>query len=102
MKNFFLITILLCSLNISANIKEKYQSTYNFIKLMLVDEIPLNFKDAVFATEIAYFDNNIGIDDLYSEIDFLLILVNLMSNSNLISYETPMTKKKILVTQGND
>jgi len=67
MKNIFLITALLYSLNISANIKEKYQSTYNFINSMLTGEIPLSFKDAVFATEIAFYENDTNVEDLYNE-----------------------------------
>ena len=86
MKNTFLITILLYSFNISANIQEKYQSTYNFINSMLIDEIPLNFKEAVFATEMAFYGNETNIEDLNSEIDILVELVDIFSDTDLIIY----------------
>ncbi|MDR0834817.1 MAG: hypothetical protein LBN93_11680 [Candidatus Symbiothrix sp.] len=54
---------------------------------MLVDEIPLNFKDAVFATENAYTDGLLDIDVINNEIDIFTELVQMLSNSNLITYE---------------
>lgn len=87
MKNVVFVIILLFSLNISANTQEKYYSTYDFINSMLRDETPLSFKDAVFATEIAYSENDIDVEDLYNEIDVLVRLVRIISNSDLITYE---------------
>lgn len=87
MKNIFLIAGLLYALNISANVQEKYHSAYNFINLMLADEIPLNFKDAVFTTEIAYYENSINVEDLNIEIDVLTELIRAVSNSDLITYD---------------
>jgi len=66
---------------------EKYNLVYDFINLMLTDEIPLNFKDAVFATEIAYSENDVNVEDLYNEIDVLVGLVENISASDLITYE---------------
>ena len=51
---------------------------------MLTNEIPLNFKDAVFATEIAYYGEDIGFEYLNNEIDVLVRLVKTISNSELI------------------
>ena len=87
MKNVFLTTVLFFSLNVFANYQEKYYSTYDFITLMLSGEMPLSFKDAVFATEIAYYDEDIDIEDLYDEIDVLVRLSRVISNSELITYE---------------
>ena len=72
--------------NIS-NIQEKYQLTYNFINSMLTDEISLNFKDAVFATEIAFYEKDTDVEDLYNEIEALVGLVEIFSISELIPYE---------------
>ena len=66
---------------------EKYFLVYDLINLMLTDDIPLNFKDAVFATEIAYYQEGIDVDDLYNKIDFLAKLVSAISNTDLITYE---------------
>jgi hypothetical protein len=87
MKNVFLIIVLLYSLNTSANTQEKYYSTYGFINSMLANEIPLSFKDAVFATEMAYYENDVDVEDLNNEIDILVRLVKVISNSDLITYE---------------
>jgi len=87
MKNIFLTIVLLYSLNISANTREKYFSTYDFINSMLSDEIALSFKNAVFATEIAYYENDTDVEDLYNEIDVLLRLVKVISNTDLITYD---------------
>jgi hypothetical protein len=64
-----------------------YQSTYDYISSMLTGEIPLSFKDAVFATEIAYYGEDIDIEYLNSEINFLVELVSVISNSDLVLYE---------------
>jgi len=64
-----------------------YQSAYHFIHSMLTDEIPLSFKDAVFATEIAYYENDIDVEDLNSDIEILVGLANAISNPYLITYE---------------
>ena len=85
-KNILLITILLSSLTISANSQEKYQSAYNFISSMLSEERPLSFKDAVFATEMAFYEDDINIEDFYNEVDALAELVKRISNSDLITY----------------
>lgn len=87
MKNIFLTIVLLYSLNTSANTQEKYNSTYNFINSMLSGEIPLSFKDAVFATEMAYYENDVDVEDLNNEIDVLVRLVKAISNPDLITYE---------------
>ena len=71
---------------VSANAQEKYHSTYNFINSMLSEEISLSFKDAVFATEIAFYENNTDVEDLYNEIAVLVGLVEVFSNSDLIPY----------------
>jgi hypothetical protein len=53
---------------------------------MLNDEIPLNFKNAVFATESAYFDDYLDIEPLYQEIEMLAQLTNVISGTELITY----------------
>jgi hypothetical protein len=73
-------------LSLSAQLSETYQSTYDFINQMLTDEVPLNFKDAVFASENAYCEDRLSIDDLNQEIEILAQLTKVISNLELITY----------------
>ena len=86
MKNIFLTALLFCTLNISANNQERFHLVYDFINSMLVGDIPLSFKDAVFATEFAY-NNEIDTDALYDEIDTLVELVKFVAIANPIIYD---------------
>ena len=70
---FFLNSLYLkAQININNQQTIEYQSAYNFINSMLADEIPLSFKDAVFATENAYHENGIDSEDLNNELTFWL------------------------------
>lgn len=53
---------------------------------MLIDEMPLSFKDAVFLTENAFKDGSIDIEEADKEIDILAELVTIISNSEIITY----------------
>lgn len=53
---------------------------------MLTGEIPLNFKDAVFSTENAFMDSCIDTEEIENEIGILTELVNIISNSEMITY----------------
>jgi hypothetical protein len=86
MKKVLLSISLFYSLSLSAQLSETYQSTYDFISRMLIDEVPLNFKDAVFATENAYCNESLNIDELYQEVEVLAQLAKIISNSQLITY----------------
>lgn len=87
MRKSLLCILLLYSLTLSAQFPEAYQSTYDLINNMLVDKIPSSFKDAVFATENAYCDGQLDIDNLKQEIEVLVKLSNIISNTELITYE---------------
>jgi len=82
----FLSNILYLNAQTNTNNQQSsdYQLIYNYINSMLTNEIPLNFKDAVFATEIAYYGEDIGFEYLNNEIDVLVRLVKTISNSELI------------------
>jgi len=70
-----------------AQVPNIYQNTYNYIDKMLTDEIPLSFKDAVFATENTFENGSLDLDMLNNEIITLVQLSNIISNSGLIEYQ---------------
>jgi len=86
LRNSLLYILLICYFPLSAQLSETYHSTYNFINRMLMDEVPLNFRDAVFLTENAFASGDIDINSINQEIDILTELVNIISNSEMITY----------------
>jgi hypothetical protein len=86
-RKVLLIILLFCSLSLSAQLSETYQSTYDFINQMLLDETPLNFKNAVFATENAFLDNTLNLDEYNQEIEMLASIATLVSNYTLSTYK---------------
>ena len=79
--------MLLWPLSVCAQVTYTYQNAYNFINKMLCDEIPLSFKDAVWATENAYFDDDLNIETLDQEIKMLVELTRFVSTDTaLITY----------------
>jgi hypothetical protein len=87
MKKILLSILLFCSLSLSAQLSETYQSAYNFINSMLIEEVPLNFEDAVFVTENAYSDDKLNAEDWNQEIEILANLAILVSNSDKNIYK---------------
>jgi hypothetical protein len=73
-----------------------YHNVYDFINRMLEDNIPLSFKNAVYATENAYYDNELDIENLNQEIEVLVKLANVISDTELITYKK---KDKGIITQ---
>jgi hypothetical protein len=63
-----------------------YEETFNYINKMLKDSLPLNFKNAVWATEKTYYDDTLDIATLNQEIEVLTMLCNMLSNTELITY----------------
>lgn len=63
-----------------------FQQAYNYIDGMLKDDIPLNFKDAVFSTEAAYFGGTLNLEVLNKKSSLLLSLIKNISNPELINY----------------
>ena len=86
LRNSLLYILLICYFPLSAQLSETYHSTYNFINRMLMDEVPLNFRNAVFLTESAFVSGDIDINSINQEIDILTELVNIISNSEMITY----------------
>ena len=84
---FFCSNFLCLKAQMANNTQKLYQSAYNIINSMLKSEIPLSFKNAVFATEIAYYGDDVNIEDLYDEINILAGLVNVVSNTNFLIYD---------------
>jgi hypothetical protein len=77
------------------NIGAGFQSSYAYLKSMLEGEIPISFKDAVFATENTYLEGLLKIEDVNKEIVFLVGLVETLDKrENLINY-TGKDKAKI-------
>jgi len=85
--NFFLL---------SAQTSKQYDDAYDFIEKILIDETELNFKDAVFVVENAYFDGNLNMEALNQEIEMLVELTNFISDTELITYQK---KDKDIVTK---
>ncbi|MCL1937503.1 MAG: hypothetical protein FWF52_03790 [Candidatus Azobacteroides sp.] len=96
MKILAFIAGLFWTVSLSAQPSEAYQQSYDFIHKMLRDEIPLSFKDAVWATENAYWDDRLDIKAFNQEIEFLVQLCDIISNSELITYAG---KDKDIVTK---
>lgn len=63
-----------------------FQQSFEFINSMLIHDTP-NFKDAVWATESAYYGKIPNIEKLNQEFNILLRLIDDISNTNLIMYE---------------
>jgi hypothetical protein len=63
---------------------------------MLTDEIPLSFKDVVFAIENVYCNDTLDIKALNQEIEILTQLTNIVSDTELITY---IEKDKNFVTK---
>lgn len=66
-----------------------YRQAYSEIMDMLDGKKTLSFKDAVMATENAYFDGTLDIDQINKNIDFLTSLVKFSSSQELILYDAP-------------
>ncbi|MCL1938195.1 MAG: hypothetical protein FWF52_07355 [Candidatus Azobacteroides sp.] len=86
MKILLLIAGLFWIISLSAQPLEAYQQSYDFIHKMLRDEMPLSFKDAVWATENAYENDRLDIKACDQEIEFLTQLCGIISNTELIAY----------------
>jgi len=96
LRKILLSAALFGQLLIFAQVSDTYQSSYNFINKMLIDEIPLNFKSAVFATENAYFDGSLNVEVLSQDIKMLVQLTNFISDTELITYQK---KDRDLITK---
>lgn len=84
-KSLFLL-FWFCSLTVSAQLPDTYAKAYDFICDMLSDRTPLNFTDAVFATENAYYDGQLDIKEFNPELDRLAALTQMLSSGELITY----------------
>ena len=96
MKKTIFYIFLFCNLSVSAQSLETYQQAHRYINDMLMDKIPLSFKNAVYTTENAYYDNELDIENLNQEIEVLAKLANVISDTELITYEK---KDKEIITQ---
>jgi hypothetical protein len=85
-KEVLLSILLSCSFSLSAQLSNTYQSAYGFIDNMLTGEVPLSFKNAVFATENAFYDEKLDMDDLNRELKSLIQLMKDISSAELITY----------------
>jgi len=80
------VGILLYSLNITSQVNNSFQESYDYINRMLIDEVPLSFKDAVMNTEMAFYDGIIDNEKIDRKYNILLHLAKQLSNSDLITY----------------
>ena len=77
----------LCSSLAFSEETKNYEYTYSYINDMLVGKTQLNFKNAVWATENAYYDNSLNVVDFDLEIESLSLIANIISESEIITYE---------------
>jgi hypothetical protein len=77
---------MLVSLQVNAQPPYIYQLTYDYLHKMLMEEVPLSFKNAVWATENAYCNDSLNIEALDWEIEVLTQLSDVISDTELITY----------------
>lgn len=75
-----------CSLTVSAQLPDTYPRAYDFIHKMLTGEIPLNFEEAVFATQNAYCEGKLDREEINRELDVLVKLTQAAASTPLITY----------------
>jgi len=89
-KVIFIVLSVIYACNLNAQDSTRYyQEAYNEINGMLIGNKPLNFKEAVLATENAYFDGQLNKNKVNEEIELLTGLVKLTNSPELISYDAP-------------
>lgn len=87
--------LLFISLSINAQHKA-YQQTYDYINSMLTAKTPLNFKNAVWMTENAFYNDSLNIKALNHELNVLSKLTHIISKTELVVYEN---KDKHLISK---
>lgn len=96
-KNLLSVIIALFSyLTSFAQLSDTYIKSYDFISNMLLNEEPLNFKNAVLTSENAYYDGMLDINACNQEIETLVKLTRVISNYDLINYNE---KDKDIITK---
>jgi hypothetical protein len=85
-KRLSIIIVLCAVLQANAQQSSSYQQTYDYITKMLTGETPLSFKDAVWATEKVYYNDTLDIKALNNDIEMLIELSKIVSNTELITY----------------
>jgi hypothetical protein len=97
MRYILLITVVFVSpVLLSGQNDALYYKGYEAIENMLYDVEPVNFKNAVFATENAYCDGELNMEAINQELELLHRLIDLVSISHLITYEN---KDKEIITK---
>jgi len=74
-----------CAINAQNSIRI-YQEAYNKIDSMLLGSTLLSFKEAVFYTENAYFDEKLNSGQIYQEINSLVKATKVISANELLIY----------------
>lgn len=73
-----------------------YQQALEELSRMLSGETPLNLKDAVFAVENAYFENQLNYSDFNNAISNLAEIARLKTNQDGYNWNNPITKNIML------
>ncbi len=95
-KTLVAFIMLFCILSFYAQIPSTYPQTYNYLTDMLTDKRPLNFKEAVFTVENAYFEGQLDMNEINRSIETLSYLTKVLSETELITYQG---KDKDIVTK---
>jgi len=87
-KSLIFISFVFCFYFVRAqeSTNSHYQQTYSKIDNMLVKKTPLNFKEAVLATENAYFDGVLNYKQINYEIENLTKLTSKVTETKIIDY----------------
>jgi hypothetical protein len=98
-KILFSLLFFTCTFNLKSQddngLYNNYEIVYEYLNSMLSGDIPLNFKNAVFFSLYAYFENNIDINSFNDGIKSLTNIVKMLLNYDLIHY-TGKDKSEII------
>jgi len=83
---YILLLIFFCSTTKAQDSTRFYNKAYDVIDNMVTGRTPLDFKNAVFTVENAFFNNNLSFTKFDNEIQKLTKYVQLVKNSNPIDY----------------
>lgn len=96
-KKYYIVGILsFYALVIQAQNADLYNQAYSQIESMLTHKNSLNFKKSIFLVEKAYAGDRLNIEEMEHELDILMELVNIISNSKMVTYNGTGNDKDII------
>lgn len=96
-KKYYIVGILsFYALVTQAQNADLYNQAYSQIESMLTHKNSLNFKKSIFLVEKAYAGDRLNIEEMEHELDILMELVNIISNSKMVTYNGTGNDKDII------